>query len=214
MTGGILAAVAAGLPWTVALTASALVIGAVLGLGLCALRVSSAPLLRAAAAVVILAVRSIPPILWLFIVVFGLGSGVTAVGPFAAATIGLALITGATMAEICRGALAAIDPGQWEAAAVLNLPARSRMVDVVGPQLLRVALPSAAALAIGLLKDTAVASTIGVGEIAFRAEDASRLTSHGLGAFATAGALYIVLSLPIAVAARWADRRLRGTVSR
>ena len=213
MTGGILAAVAAGLPWTVALTASALAMGAVLGLGLCTLRVSSVPLLRASAAAAILAVRSIPPILWLFLV-FGLGGGVDGVGPFAAATIGLALITGAAMAEIGRGALAAIDPGQWEAAAVLNLPARSRLVDVVGPQLLRVALPPAGALAIGLLRDTAIASTIGVGEIAFRAQDASQLTSDGLGAFATAGALYIALSLAIAVAARWAGLRLRATVAR
>lgn len=214
MTGGILAALAAGFPWAVALTASALAMGAVLGAGLCALRVSSVPLLRVPAAAVTLALQSIPPILWLFLVVFTRGTGIVAVEPFAAAAIGLALITGANMAEIYRVALAAIDPGQWEAAAVLNLPARSRMVDVVGPQLLRVALPSAAALAIGLLKDTAVASTIEIGEIAFQAQDASQRTAHGPGAFAVAGALYIALSLPIAVATRWADLRVRGMAAR
>ncbi len=212
MTGGILAALAAGFPWAVALTASAFAMGAVLGAGLCALRVSSVPLLRVPAAVVTLALQSIPPILWLFLVVLTRGTGIVAVGPFAAAAIGLALITGANMAEIYRGALAAIHPGQREAAAMLSLPARSRMVDVIGPQLLRVALPSAAGLALGLLKDTAVASTIGVGEIAF--QDASQRSAHGPGAFAVAGALYIALSLPIAVATRWADLRVRGMAAR
>lgn len=212
MTGGILAALAAGFPWAVALTASAFAMGAVLGAGLCALRVSSVPLLRVPAAAVTLALQSIPPILWLFLVVLTRGTGIVAVGPFAAAAIGLALITGANMAEIYRGALAAIHPGQREAAAMLGLPARSRMVDVIGPQLLRAALPSAAGLALGLLKDTAVASTIGVGEIAF--QDASQRTAQGPGAFAVAGALYIALSLPIAVATRWADLRVRGMAAR
>ncbi len=214
MTGQIFAAVAAGIPWTLALTALSLAIGGLLGMGLCALRVSRAPPLRFLAALVILTFRSIPPIVWLFVIFFGIGTDYVAVGPFAAAAVGLGLITAANMAEIYRGALSSVHAGQWEAAAVLNLPARSRFLDVIGPQLLRVALPSIATYAIGLLKDSAVASTIGVGEIAFAAYHVSQRTFHGLDVFAIAGALYIAISLPIAVAARWADLAMRVRVAR
>ncbi len=212
--GGILLAIAAGIPWTLALTGVSFAIGAVLGMGLCALRLSRSGLLRFVGASVILLVRSIPPILWLFVIFFGIGADVLSIGPFAAAAIGLGLITAAHMAEIYRGALSAVQAGQWEAAIVLGLPTRSRFVDIIGPQMLRIALPSAATSVIGLLKDSAVASTIGVTEMAFAASHVTQRTSHGLGVFAITGALYMAISLPIAAATRWADLRLRVAVAR
>ena len=214
MTGEILRAILAGIPWTIALTFVAFTVGAILGLPLCAMRVSQNPLLRFLAGVVVLTFRSIPPIVWLFIIFFGIGSGYLDVGPFEAAAIGLGLITAANMSEIYRGALSAIHTGQWEAAAVLALPFRSRFMDVIGPQLIRIALPSAATYAIGLLKDSAVSSTIGVQEIAFDAYHVSQRTFHGLDVFAMAGLAYIVISLPIAALARFADLRLRARVAR
>ncbi|WP_237478846.1 amino acid ABC transporter permease [Lichenibacterium dinghuense] len=214
MTGEIFLGIAAGIPWTLALTALSFAIGAVLGLALCGLRMAPSAPLRFVGGAVILTFRAIPPIVWLFVIFFGIGSDYVPVGPFTAAVAGLGLITAANMAEIYRGALAAVHSGQWEAAAVLNLPARSRFADVIGPQLLRIALPSAATYVIGLLKDSAVASTIGVGEIAFQAYHMSQRTFHGLDVFAIAGALYIAISLPIAFAARWADLRMRAAVAR
>ncbi len=214
MTGEILLGIVGGIPWTIALTALSFGIGAPLGLGLCGLRMSRLALLRFVGAAVVLTFRSIPPIVWLFVIFFGIGTDYVPVGPFAAAAIGLGLITAANMAEIYRGALGAVHAGQWEAAAVLNLPARSRFVDVIGPQLLRIALPSAATYVIGLLKDSAVASTIGVTEIAFQAYHVSQRTFHGLDVFAVAGVLYILISLPIAFGARLADLRMRAAVAR
>ena len=100
-----------------------------------------------------LTLRAIPPIVWLFLIFFGIGFGYFQIDPFEAATAGLALITAANMAEIYRGAVTAIHHGQWEAAFALNLSSRHRFIDVIGPQLLRVALPSGATYAIGLLKE-------------------------------------------------------------
>ena len=117
------------------------------------------------------------------------------------------------MAEIYRGALSAIHIGQWEAASALSLSARHRLVDVVAPQLVRIALPSATTYAIGLLKDTAVASAIGVHEIAFHAYHVSQETFRGLDVYARAGLLYVLISLPIAWMARRTDRRLRARVA-
>jgi polar amino acid transport system permease protein len=214
LTLDILQAIAAGIPWTLALTAVAFVIGAILGQPLCAMRFSHSTAVRLLATALILTFRSIPPIVWLFLIFFGLGSGYLQISPFQAAAAGLGLITAANMAEIYRGALAAIHPGQWDAAFALNLSTRHRFLDVIGPQLLRVALPSSATYAIGLLKDSAIASTIGVSEIAFQAYHTSQRTFHALDIYAIAGLLYIVMSLPMAWLTRWADVKLRARVAR
>ena len=209
-----LSAVIVGIPFTLALTLLAFLFGAVLGLPLCALRMSRNPILGLLATVLILTFRAIPPIVWLFVIFFGIGFGYLQLDPFSSAVIGLGLITAANMAEIYRGSLSAIHNGQWEASATLNLSARHTFVDVIGPQLARIALPSATTYVIGLMKDTAVASAIGVPEIAYDAYHLSQRTFRGLDIYAAAGLLYILFSLPIAWLARWADSRLRAAVAR
>jgi polar amino acid transport system permease protein len=214
MTADIIWTIAAGIRWTLALTFVALAIGVCLGAPLCAMRLSRNALVRLLGTAVILTFRSIPPIVWLFFIFFGVGFGYLQVTPFQAGALGLGLITAANMAEIYRGALAAIHPGQWEAARVLNLGSLSQLIDIVGPQLVRIALPSVATYAIGLLKDSAIASTIGVPEIAFQAYHVSQRTFRGLDVYAAAGLLYILISLPMAAFARWADMRMRARVAR
>ena len=209
-----LATLLVGIPFTIALTLASFLIGAVLGLPLCWMRLSGIPALAALATTLILVFRAIPPIVWLFLIFFGIGSGYVALDPFSSAAIGLGLITAANMAEIYRGSLAAIHAGQWEASTALNLSARHKFIDVIGPQLTRIALPSATTYVIGLMKDTAVASAVGVHEIAYEAYHLSQQTFRGLDIYAAAGLLYIVISLPIASFARWADLRLRARVAR
>jgi polar amino acid transport system permease protein len=209
-----LAAVVVGLPFTIMLTLAAFIVGALLGLPLCAMRLSRNYAVSFLAITLILIFRSIPPIVWLFIIFFGIGSGYLQLDPFTSAAIGLGLITAANMAEIYRGSLSAIHPGQWEASTVLNLSGRHNFVDIIGPQLARIALPSATTYVIGLMKDTAVASAVGVHEVAYEAYHLSQQTFRGLDIFAAAGLLYILISLPIAWLARWTDTRLRAAVAR
>ncbi len=203
-----------GLPWTVALTFGAFAIGCVMGIPLLAARKAAFPPIRWAAAVVIQIVRALPPILWLFIIFFGIGMGLMPINPFTAAVIGLGMIASANMAEIYRGAMASLHHGQWEAATALNFGTRHTLIDVVAPQAFRVALPSAASCLIGLMKETAVASTIGVAELAFRGNQVSQLTFKGIEVFALVGLFYIFLSLPVAWLSRTADRYLRAKVAR
>ncbi len=203
-----------GLSWTIALTAGAFLIGAVLGVPLLAARQSRLLPLRVLAMVVIQIVRAVPPILWLFIIFFGLGMGFMPISPFNAALIGLGLIAAANMAEIYRGAVASIHHGQWEASTALDLGRWSTFRDIVAPQAFRVALPSAASYLIGLMKETAVASAIGVAELAYQGNQLSQLTYRGLEVFALVGLFYVLLSLPIAGLSRMADGYLQARVAR
>ncbi|WP_312528176.1 amino acid ABC transporter permease [Paracoccus sp. (in: a-proteobacteria)] len=203
-----------GLPWTLGVTFLALVIGMVLGVPLMLARISRLAWLRLLSGSVITFVRSIPPIVWLFVIFFGLGSGYIRIQPFPAAVLGLGLIASAYMAEIYRGALLSIHAGQWEGAAALGISRTSMWLEVILPQLFRVALPALATYAIGLLKDSAIASTIGVNEMTFVANQQAMATYRGLEVFSVVAVAYIVLSLPIAWATRVIDQRMRKKVSR
>ncbi|WP_413868743.1 amino acid ABC transporter permease [Albidovulum sp.] len=203
-----------GVPMTLILTFGALLIGVVLGVPICMARQSRHGVLSRLAAALIVAIRSVPPLVWLFLVYFGLGSGILRMSPLVAALSGLGLITAVNMAEIYRGSLAAIHSGQWEASQALGLPRWSRLVEIIGPQVARISLPAVATYAIGLLKDSAVASIIGVPELAFRGTYLSQQTFKGLEIFMAVGLLYIAMSLPVAWASRVVDARIRLRVAK
>jgi ABC-type amino acid transport system permease subunit len=158
--------------------------------------------------------RGIPPIVWLFIIFFGIGTDVVRLDPFQASVAGFGLIAAGYLAEIYRGGLLAVHRGQFESAAALGMSHRTAMVRIIGPQAIRVSLPSAATYAIGLLKDSSVAATIGATEIVFRATAASRATGAGLEPFLVAALVYIVLGTPLAWLSRFADARMRARVAR
>lgn len=204
----------AGLPMTIALTGLALLFGAILGFPLMLASQSKFFLLRHMSVAIVSLVRSVPPILWLFLIFFGLGTGVLTLTPFAAAVAAFSLIAAVNMAEIYRGGIVAIHHGQYEAAIALNLNKFQLYKDIIIPQMVRVSIPSAATYAIGLMKDSAIVSTIGVADLAFRGNQISLQTYRGLLVFAFVGLLYIVLSLPVAALSRETERRLRAKVSR
>lgn len=210
----IIIAILKGLPWTVALTAGSFVLGAILAVPICTMRVSRNRFLKNLAAALILTFRSIPPIVWLFFIFFAFSEHVFQLDPFLAAVIGLGVITAANLAEVYRGALTAVPKGQFEASAVLGLNFRQKYWDVIIPQVFRISLPSAATYCIGLLKDTAVASAIGVPELAQVSYYISQQTFKGLSIYAIAAVLYFLMSFLMAWASRRLDIKLRAKVER
>ncbi|MDR0810412.1 MAG: amino acid ABC transporter permease [Gemmobacter sp.] len=214
MTGADAAHIAMGIPMTLGLTAGAFAIGSVLGFPVMLARSTGFLPLRVAVIAVIAFVRALPPILWVFLIYFGLGSGLLNLSPFVAALSAFGLIAAVNMAEIYRGGMLSISSGQWEAARALNLSRVSTWTDIMIPQMTRVALPPSATYVIGLMKDSAIASTIGVTELAYRGKQMSQITFEGLSAFAVVGVCYIALSLPVAWIARTAEKKLRAKVAR
>jgi polar amino acid transport system permease protein len=199
---------ATGIQTTLLITAGAFLVGVVLGLPLALLRRSRNWLLRAPVIAVVEVIRAVPPIVWLFLVYYGLSSDLAQLSTFQAAVGGLGLIAAAYMSEIYRAGIEAVPDGQWEAGRALALPNLSLYRRVVFPQALVVVIPPAATYAIALLKDSAIASVIGAQDITFHAFQETQASLQGLSVFATAGLLYILLSLPIAAVARYADRAL------
>jgi polar amino acid transport system permease protein len=209
----VLPIIAEGIAATVSITLLSFLVGAVLGVPL--VTAARAPILviRLPARLLIDLIRAVPPIVWLFLVFFGL-AGYVPLSPYPAAVIGLGVVTAAYMAEIYRAGLLAVKRGQREAAQALGLGRVDAMRSVIGPQAIFIVLPGAATWLVALLKETAVVSIIGVADITFIATAQARRTSDSLEVFVVAGALYLLLSLPVALLSRWVDARVTAAVSR
>jgi polar amino acid transport system permease protein len=199
-----------GVTMTLQITFLSLALGAVLGVPLAAARRSRIAALRTVATAYLDVVRAIPPITWLFLIYFGLPQYAIRLDSVTAAVLlGFSVIASAYMAEIYRSGLLSIPVGQWEAAHALGMGSSARTVHVITPQAFRVSLPAVAVYAIGMLKDSALASAVGVHEVTYQAGLTARSTHQGLLAFSIAGLVYIAMSIPLAVASRRVDLTLR-----
>jgi polar amino acid transport system permease protein len=197
-----------GIGTTLALTAGSFAIGAVLGIPIALGRISRFHALRFLAGAYIEIVRGIPPIAWLFLLFFGLNQFGIRLNSFVAALIALGVISGGYLAEIYRAGLNAVPSGQREAAMALSISSRTAFQFVIAPQAVITILPLAVAFFIGLLKDSAVASVIGVQDITTIALGLSRRSLDALTIFAAAGLVYLLISIPIGLLGRWAGDTL------
>lgn len=154
-------------------------------------------------------VRSVPTIVWLFLVFYAIGTEMFAISRYPAAVATLSLVASAHMAENFRSGFKSISPGQAEAAIALGLSKASVNRKVLVPQALRVSIPPAATFAVGLLKESAILSIIGIKDITFYAVDEVQRTLDGIQLYGSAAILYIAISLPIAFVARYVEKTLR-----
>ncbi len=165
-----------GLKVTVIIAVISLLIGMVIGFVMCLFGMSRIWILRWISKIYIWIIRGTPMIVQAFIVYFGFPQLIGMFVPgfrleaFSAGLITLSLNAGAYLAEIFRGGISAVDPGQVEAARSLGLSSARTMVKVVLPQAFRVAIPSMVNQFIITIKDTSILSVIGLADIVNKAK--------------------------------------------
>ncbi|MCI1634653.1 amino acid ABC transporter permease [Bifidobacterium sp.] len=192
-----------GLPLTLLLSVSAFAIGFVLAVPISLASVSKSAPIRGLAQLIIWIERGIPPLVWLMLLYFGIEIGTVRLTSLQAGILGLSIVSMGYLSEILRSGFKAIPNGQFEAAQALGLGYASRYSRVIFPQAIRTMIPSFTTYFIGLLKDSTLASAIGVGEMAFKASLVSRQSSQaGVTPFFVAALFYILISIPIALLAR------------
>ncbi len=209
-----LLAILIGLPMTILVTVLALLIGSVLALPLVAGLRSHNRFVWLLCRGLVDLLRGIPPVVWLFILYYGISVGVIRLTSLQAGVLGLGLVAAAYLAEIYRGALTAVHAGQWEASSALGLDRATIWARIIAPQAWRAAIPAYTTFAIGLLKDSSIASTIGVAEIVFMSNHYARQSGGSITVYFVAAAVYIVLSVPLGMLSRKIDIRMRKTVTR
>ena len=161
----ILPALLEGLEITVALTALALVGAAVGGFVVLAGRRSRLAAVRAVAIAYIDVMRNTPILAQIFILYFGLPEIGLYPEAFACGVIALVLQNSAYAGEIYRAGIESVARTQTEAALALGMMPRRALFDIVLPQALRRVLPVLGNQAVGILKDSSIASTISVNEL-------------------------------------------------
>lgn len=200
---------AEGIRVTVVITVLSFLFGAALALPVSALRRSRLALLRLVGGTYVELLRGMPPLAWLFIVYFGLPPLGVRLEPLQAAIIVFSLIAAAYLSEIYRAGLRSVPRGQLEAATALGLGGMDTYRRVIIPQAIPMVTPLAIAYFIGLIKDSAAASVIGVLEITGKALSESKIGGTSLEAFLAAAVLYLAISIPVGLIGREVSRRLK-----
>ena len=119
------------------------------------------------------------------------------------------LNSGAYMSETIRGGIQAVDKGQSEAAMSMGVPYALMMWDIILPQALKNILPALVNETIGLLKDSALVSTLGVVEILRSAQIVGANKYIYFEPLLFAGLIYYVLVMGLTRGASTLERRLR-----
>lgn len=193
-----------GLLTTVEITVCGLVVAVTAGGLLAICRMAPVRALRILAAVYIDVVRATPTLVVLFLAYFGLGEVGVLIPAFWAAVLGLGLFYAALFAEIFRGGVEGIEPGQRESAEALGMSTSLRLRKVILPQALRaILLPSTNSVA-DFIKDTSLVVVIGVSDLTSAASQATAVTYQPMDMYLLAALMYFCVYLLISrVLGRW-----------
>jgi polar amino acid transport system substrate-binding protein len=204
-----------GLPNTIILTNSALVIGLALGMVLAMAGMSRSRWLRWPARVYTDIFRGLPEAVIILLVGLGVGplvSGLTHNNPYPLGIAALGLMAAAYIGEILRSGIQSVDSGQLEASRALGFSYPAAMRLVVVPQGIRRVLPALVNQAIALLKGSALVYFLGLvaqQRELFQVGRDLNAQSGNLSPLVAAGACYLILTIPLTHLVNYIDARLR-----
>jgi polar amino acid transport system substrate-binding protein len=199
---------------TLALTAIAMPLALIVGLGLALMGRSHTPLLRWPARAYIQVIRGTPLMVQIFLIYYtlpqvgqllGLGELLT-FNNFVVGVLCLAANYAAYEAEIHRAGIEAVPRGQREAALSLGMSERQSFYFIVLPQSFRIILPPVLNDLIAMLKDSCIVYVVGVQELLTVALGIGKSRFNVPQMLVAAAVLYLVLSL----AADWLGKRLEA----
>ncbi|MGH7949776.1 MAG: ABC transporter permease subunit, partial [Candidatus Binataceae bacterium] len=157
--------------------------------------------------------RGTPLMLQLYFIFFFLPEVGIRVPAFWTAILGLAVNYSAYESEIYRAGLQAIPHGQMEAALSLGMSRGRAIRRIIVPQAARIVIPPMVSDFIALFKDTSVCSVITIVELTKRFSVLSMSTQATVELMLMTGALYLLMSYPVAVLSRGLEKRLGAGVA-
>ncbi|MBN3727149.1 amino acid ABC transporter permease [Burkholderia sp. Ac-20379] len=152
--------------------------------------------------------RRIPFLVNLFVVMFALQGFGADISLFTIATVSICIVATAFLSETIRAGLESVPRQQIEAAQVMNFGYTRMVFSVLLPQSWRVILPPAFAFMVMFIKDTSLASQMGVVELTFSGKV---LMNRGFSPFLVYGAVlaaYFILSYPLSRLGTHLENRL------
>ena len=200
----------AGIWLTLALSLTAIAVSVVMGVLLALSALSKSKALRTISRVYVEVFRSIPLLVLLLWVYYGLPmvSGLQ-FGAFTAGIISLALSDAAFESEIFRAGIQSVAKGQREAAQTLGLSSRDAFRFVIFPQAIRIILPALGNQFVYVMKMSSLVSVIGLQELTRRANELNVSEYRPLEIYTALVVEYLLLILLTS----WGVRRLEKRLS-
>ena len=198
-----------GIKITLLLSFAALIIGTTLGALLSILKLSKIRFFRLLATIYIEVVRGTPMMVQIAIVYFGsyVLFGFDMDG-FLAALIAVSLNSTAYVAEIIRSGIQSIDKGQTEASRSLGLTSGQTMRHIILPQAVKNILPTLGNEFVTLIKETSVASTIGVADLMFASKIVQSTSYQPFNPLIIVAVIYFVFTFTLSQLVGLLERRL------
>jgi octopine/nopaline transport system permease protein len=191
---------------TLAVTLTALAIGAAIGALVAWGKLSTNWLPRVLGDAYTTVFRGVPELLIIYLIYFGGSRGVSWIGSlfgahgfiglpaFAAGAIGVGLISASYQAEVYRGSFLAVSAGEIEAARAIGMSRWLRFRRIIAPQVMRFSLPGLGNVWQLSLKDSALISVTGLAELMRNSQVAAGSTRLYFTFYIAGGALYLILT--------------------
>ncbi|MEO6225430.1 MAG: amino acid ABC transporter permease [Sphingomicrobium sp.] len=196
-----------GAGYTLLVTLSCAATALVTGLAIAIARELGGALLGGVLSGLVYVLRGVPMLVLLFVVFFGLpGIGID-VPPLLAMMLSLGLISGAYLAEVFRGALAAVNANEVLAAQSMGFTRLETLRLVKIPQMLRFAVPGMVNELTTVLKFSPFAYTVGIPEITKHAMALVATSMRGIAIYAALGIIYFAIYRLLLVAVRLIEKR-------
>jgi polar amino acid transport system permease protein len=148
---------------------------------------------------------------WLFYALPLLG---VSLSPISAGIWALSLNIGAYGAEVVRGAILAVDKGQYEAAKALNFAPSRTLWTVLIPQAVVEMMPPFGNLVVQNMKDSALVSLITLSDLTFKAQTIRNETLQTVPIYVITLLLYFLLALVLTAIMKWLERILTAASGR
>jgi glutamate/aspartate transport system permease protein len=214
-SGTYLQTLLSGLRWTLATGVTAWVLALVFGAVVGTLRTAPLPWLARLGDAYVELFRNLPLLvqmfLWFFVVpellpvAWGNWLKQLPNSSFYTAVVALAFFTSARVAEQVRAGIQALPRGQQLAGTALGLTLPQTYRYVLLPMAFRIILPPLTSEFMNVIKNSAVALTIGLVELTARARSMQEFSFQVFEAFTAATILYLLINAVVVLGMRWVE---------
>lgn len=198
-----------GAGWTLVLSAMGFVGGAVIGLPLSLARARGGRVLRALTGAYVQLVQGIPLPVIMFVVYFGISISGFDLPALVAAGLAMTAYASAYLGEIWKGCIQAVPRTQWEAAECIGLRPVQRVMYVILPQAVRVAIAPTVGFLVQIIKNSSYAVVIGFFDLTYSARVVNNSTFKPFLVFTIAAVIYFAICYPLSSLSYRLERRLQ-----
>ena len=204
-----------GLKFTLIIALGGLAAGFVLGAFFGLMKLARHAIPRTLAIIYIEAIRGTPMLVQAMFLYYGVPMAMgLRIPPLTAGIIIIAVNSGAYIAEIVRGSVQSIDPGQTEAGRSIGLTRGQTMLYITWPQAFKRMIPPLGNQFIISLKDTSLLMVIGVGELLRTGQEIVAVSFKAFEVYLAVAVVYLVMTLSIARALRILENHLEMKTKR